>query len=340
MMAGRSRAGGFEAFTYHGGALEVARAVAPEAPTPWIDLSTGINPYAYPLPDFSPSVWERLPGRQAVADLEAQAAKRYGAKAKDVVAGAGSQALIQILARLAPSGVVGAFAPIYGGHAEAFARPGAPVLDATSLDALSNCAVAIVVNPNNPDGRIASRADLLKLHDRIAPRGGWLLVDEAFADFDGGEESLAPVLPERNALVLRSFGKTFGLGGLRLGFAIASPDIVERLRAALGPWPLSGPAIATGAKALADSEWIAATGARLAKDAARLDRLLIDRSWRIAGGTRLFRLAEKAGADTAFRRLLAAGILTRPFADATDRLRFGIPGQEAHWTRLAAALGG
>ncbi len=77
---------------------------------------------------------------------------------------------------------------------------------------------------------------------------------------------------------------------------------------------------------------------RLGEEAARLDALLLGRGWRIVGGTRLFRLAAHADARVAFERLLAAGILARPFADAPDWLRFGIPGDENAWERLTAAL--
>ena len=338
-MAGRTCAMGFDAFTYHGGALEVARRLAPDAPTPWIDLSTGINPHAYPLPDFAAEAWTRLPDSESLAELEAAAAARYRAAAANVVAGPGSQALIQALARIARVPRVGALGPTYGGHAAAFAAAGVPVEHAASLDAMHGLDVAIVVNPNNPDGRITRRADLLNLHARLLPRGGMLIVDEAFADFDGADETLEPALPTSGAVVLRSFGKAYGLAGLRLGFAIASPDIAGSLRAALGPWPVSGPAIAIGARALADSDWLEATRARLSRDKARLDSLLDEAGWRILGGTSLFRLAAKVDAEAAFQRLIAAGILSRPFAGATDRLRFGIPPGDDAWRRLAAALG-
>jgi len=337
-MAGATCASDYEAFAYHGGALDVARRLRPDAPQPWIDLSTGVNPHAYPLPRLELDVWARLPDRDALAGLEAAAAQRYGAKPGTIVAGPGSQALIQILARNAPRGVRAALGPTYRGHAEAFAAAGVRLLEQDSLDALADADVAIVGNPNNPDGRVASRAGLLDLSQRLARRDGWLIVDEAFADFDGAGESLAPVLPEKGAVILRSFGKAYGLAGLRLGFAVASPEIASMLRAALGPWPVSGPAIAIGARALADPNWAAAAGARLGEDAARLDALLRATGWRILGGTRLFRLAEKSDAEAAFRRLLSAGILTRPFAGGGDRLRFGIPAEEAHWLRLAAAL--
>jgi cobalamin biosynthetic protein CobC len=340
MMAGRTCAADYEAFAYHGGALDVARRLQPDAPAPWIDLSTGVNPHAYPLLELAPEIWTRLPDSAALASLEAVAAERYGAKPETVVASPGSQALIQVLARSAPRGVAAALGPTYCGHAEAFGAAGVRLLELDSLDALTPANVAIVVNPNNPDGRVASRAALLDLSARLMRRGGWLIVDEAFADFDGADESLARVLPEKGAVVLRSFGKAYGLAGLRLGFAVASPDIAGMLRAALGPWPVSGPAIAIGARALADPGWSAAMRARLGEEAARLDALLEVTGWSIIGGTRLFRLAAKADADAAFRRLLSSGILTRPFAVAPDRLRFGIPADETQWERLEAALSG
>jgi cobalamin biosynthetic protein CobC len=110
------------------------------------------------------------------------------------------------------------------------------------------------------------------------------------------------------------------------------------LRAAVGSWPVSGPAVTIGIGALADSDWLEAMRARVGKDIARFDALLEEAGWRIVGGTRLFRLAGHADARGAFERLLAAGILARPFAEAPDRLRFGIPGDENAWERLAAAL--
>ena len=340
MTVGIERMADERAFTYHGGALEVARRLALGAPEPWIDLSTGINPHAYPLPDLEPETWSRLPESGALARLEAAAAQRYGVDPACTVAGPGSQALIQALSRILPHGAVGALGPTYSGFASAFAAAGARVIEAERLEELDGLDVAIVVNPNNPDGQITPRPALLDLHERLARRGGVLIVDEAFADFDAEGQSLAPSLPTSRAVVLRSFGKAYGLAGLRLGFALASPDIVASLRAALGPWPVSGPAIAIGVRALADSEWLEAARARLNEEAARLDALLHGAGWRIIGGTHLYRLAAHADARATFEQLLREGILTRPFAKAADWLRFGIPCDENAWERLVAALRG
>ena len=70
-MAGRTCAADYEALAYHGGALDVARRLQPDAPEPWIDLSTGVNPHPYPLPELAPDVWTRLPDSAALARLEA-----------------------------------------------------------------------------------------------------------------------------------------------------------------------------------------------------------------------------------------------------------------------------
>jgi cobalamin biosynthesis protein CobC len=340
MTAGFDRTADFGTFTYHGGALEVARRLAPNVSEPWIDLSTGINPHAYPLPDLELEGWSRLPESGALARLEAAAAQRYGVDPTCTIAGPGSQALIQALSHILPHEAVGALGPTYSGFASALAAAGARVIEAERLEDMGALDIAIVVNPNNPDGRITPRAALLGLHERLARRGGVLIVDEAFADFDAEGESLAPSLPASRALVLHSFGKAYGLAGLRLGFALASPDIVASLRAALGPWPVSGPAIAIGVRALTDSGWLEATRVRLNKEGARLDALLHRAGWRIIGGTCLFRLAARDDAHAAFEQLLAAGILARPFADAPDQLRFGIPGDENAWERLTTVLRG
>ncbi len=329
---------GFEALAYHGGDLAVARRLAPDAPEPWIDLSTGINPHSYPLPALAPEAWTRLPDRESVARLEAAAAARYGAAdPAQLVAAAGSQQIIQTLARLLPARRVGVLGVTYAGHERAWRIAGATVERVEDIARLADFDLGVIVNPNNPDGRVVDKAQLFALAQSFAARGGMLIVDEAFMDFDASEQSLAPALPP-DAIVLRSFGKAYGLAGLRLGFAVAPLGIADQLRAALGPWAVSGPAIAIGRLALSDTAWREAAQARLSADAARLDRLLIDGGWTILGGTKLFRLAERSDARVVFERLLRAGVLTRPFADAPHLLRFGLPASGEKWERLTAAL--
>jgi cobalamin biosynthetic protein CobC len=323
---------------YHGGNLGVARRLFPGAPEPWIDLSTGINPVPYPLPPLAGDLWARLPETDHLAALEAAAARQYGVSAGETIAAPGSQAIVQSLARLAPAGRVAILGFSYAGHERAWRAAGASFEAVDEIKQLAAFDVAIVVNPNNPDGRLTNRDALVELHREMAGRGGRLIIDEAFMDLDRRGQSLAPVLPSSRAIVLRSFGKTYGLGGLRLGFAIASVDLAAPLRAALGPWPVSGPAIEIGRRALADDLWLEETRFRLERDAERLDRLLIEGGFAAVTGTILFRLARHARAEKLFVDLLRQGILARHFAGFPDRLRFGIPAGPEFWRRLEFAL--
>ncbi len=318
----------------HGGGLIAAQRQFPDAPQPWLDLSTGINPVAYPLPPVPADRMARLPEPEQVAALEAAAAHAYGVHdAAAVVAAPGTQALIHLLPRLRPPGTVAVVSPTYAEHRAAWELAGHAVADVSDPQA---AAVVVVVRPNNPDGCVLPAPALLSLADRLAAQAGLLVVDEAFADFEGC--SLAPSL-RPGLLILRSFGKAYGLAGLRLGFALASPDLAGTLRQALGPWAVSGPAIWAGLPALADGGWAASAATRLAADAARLDGILACAGCRVVGGTRLFRLADHADGPALADRLGRAGILVRRFAEAPTRLRFGLPGTEVDWTRLHAALG-
>lgn len=322
-----------EPAAYHGGALDAARARYPHAPEPWVDLSTGVNPCAYPFAAPPLATWARLPDEAALAALLAAAAHRYGADPASIVAAPGTQAIIQALPRLIPARTVGVLGFTYAEHARVWRAAGARVRCSDDLAALADCEVVVVTNPNNPDGRLVPPAALAAVADRAT-----LIVDEAFMDVADADASLAPRVPRRRAIVLRSFGKMYGLAGLRLGFAIASADLGGPLRAALGPWAVSGPALAIGAQALADDGWIARERRRLADDAGRLGALLQAARLTLIGGTSLYRLAAHADAGRLFITLAGAGVLVRPFPERPQWLRFGIPGGESAWARLEAAL--
>jgi len=345
----------------HGGHLAEARRLFPGAPEPFLDLSTGINPFPYALPPFGPDVFTRLPEPDAVGELERIAASAYGvADPGMVVAAPGTQILIDLLPRLWPSPrSVAVLGPTYTEHARAWASIGCPVNQVTCFAALEGdeaviesgmgerertqpalaaADVAVVCNPNNPDGRRIAPGQLLTLADQLAARDGLLLVDEAFVDLEGDDLSLASELPHPALVLLRSFGKTYGLAGLRLGFALAAPERASTIRAALGPWAVSGPAIAIGCRALADTAWRAQAACRLADAARMLDAELAGAGLRVIGGTRLFRLAEANDAFSTFARLGRAGILVRRFAEHPSWLRFGQPADPSAWLRLGAAL--
>lgn len=323
--------------THHGGDLNAARRRFPLAPEPWLDLSTGINPCPYPIGNLPVEAWTRLPDPTEATRLEAAAACAYCAAREAVVAAPGAQALIQWLPRLLPARHVGVLGATYGEYRAVYQRAGATVEKVETAEALAGFDVAVLANPNNPDGRLIAPPTLAALAREMAGAGRTLVVDEAFIDVIAPEASLAPLAPE-GALILRSFGKAYGLAGVRLGFLIAPPTQAAIWREALGPWAVSGPALAIGAKALADGEWLARARLRLAADRDRLDAMLEAAGFAVLGGTPLFRLARHARARAWFEHFGRAGILTRPFAQHPDRLRFGLPHAAADWARILAAL--
>ena len=326
----------------HGGDLAAAAAAYPDAPKPWIDLSTGVNPWPYPVPPLPMAVWGRLPGAAEEAALRHAAAGFFGvADPALVLPAAGAQPLLQALPRLLNADNVAVAGPTYAEHAAAWRAAGAAVADRWTPDAVLNGAlradILVVVNPNNPDGRIWPPEVLLQVADAQAARGGWLIVDEAFADAVPAA-SLAARAGRPGLIVLRSFGKFFGLAGARLGFLLAAADVIPKARALLGPWSVSGPALALGAAAYADRQWISATRDRLSMAASALDAVLLGAGLEVVGGTSLFRLVACADGAALFRRLAAAGLWTRPFADQPQRLRLGLPPDDAALTRLQTAL--
>ena len=329
----------------HGGRLIEARRAFAGAPEPFIDLSTGINPHPYPLAAFDATLCTRLPEPEALLALQSAAAQAYGAADPAlVVAAPGTQILISLLPYLLGLKRAIVLGPTYGEHHAAWENAGAAVTTQRdparflNLAGATACA-AILCNPNNPDGRRCERPTLLGLAARLARDGGVLICDEAFADLETPDPGLAADLPHPGLLILRSFGKSYGLAGLRLGFLLASAPTAARIRVALGPWAVSGPALAAGTLALADPGWREAMRGRLQQACERLDAVLDAAGLACVGGTRLFRLYRSGQADALFATLGQAGILVRRFADDPGLLRFGLPGEEAHWSRLTAALG-
>lgn len=282
-------------------------------------------------------MFRRLPARAECDALRAAAARAYGAREADhVVPAPGTQILIETVPRLHQRGRVAVVGPTYAEHAAAWARAGHSVAVVPSLEACGAADTVVVVNPNNPDGRTWSARRLRATAADLATRGGLLVVDEAFADLEP-VESLCPDAG-RGLVVLRSFGKTFGLAGLRLGFAVTDPAFAGRIAEALGPWAVSGPALEIGRVALSDRAWReAAAGARGA-DADRLDRMILRGGGRPIGGTCLFRTAAFEDGPDLFRRLGEAGISVRRFAERPAELRFGLPATKEEWCRLSRVL--
>ncbi|SDH38182.1 threonine-phosphate decarboxylase CobD [Pseudomonas panipatensis] len=320
----------------HGGRLrEAARRYAiPLAD--WLDLSTGIAPWSWPLPPIPASAWMRLPEEQD--GLEAAASRYYGGDHPLPLPG--SQAAIQALPRLRRAGRVGVLAPCYAEHADAWRRAGHLLREISETEVehhLPELDVLVVVNPNNPSGRRLDNGVLLDWHAQLQHRGGWLVVDEAFMDCTA-EHSLVPSCASRPGLVvLRSFGKFFGLAGARLGFAFAEPVLLAALRDSLGPWTVNGPTRCVAQAVLGDFQGHSERRQALAEGSRRLAALLGIQGVAAHGGTGLFQWAMSAQAAALHEHLAQRGILVRLF-ERPSSLRFGLPPDEAGWARLEHAL--
>lgn len=318
----------------HGGRLRQAAQHRGVPLAGWLDLSTGIAPWSYPVRIDEPA-WRRLP--EDDDDLVAVAAEYYGHPQPLPLPG--SQAAIRELPRLLVPGVAVLPAPTYGEYAPAWRAAGYEVRE-LGADALptAEADVVMLANPNNPDGAGFAPQALRALAERQAVRGGWLVVDEAFADASP-QASVAALagteLP--NLIVLRSLGKFFGLAGARVGFLCGAPVLRARLAEALGPWALAHPSRIAATQALSDTAWQQAQRARLGEASARLGRLLLGYGLASRAGGELFRYVPTPQAAALAEHCARRGILLREF-DAPPALRFGLPGGDAEWARLAQAL--
>lgn len=325
----------------HGGALDLMRTRFPQAPEPWIDLSTGINPWPYPLDSPQPETLQRLPTATATATCRDAMAEAFGAPVESVLPIPGSELLIRLLPTLLRprrGTRVAITRPTFADHAEVWRAAGCQVIETSDpLDALTSTDLVVLCNPNNPDGRVWSPDRLEVARTVLSERGGWLIVDEAYADVRP-DLSMAAGGGRAGLILLRSFGKFFGLPGLRLGSLIAPQDTLKIGRQCLGIWSVSGPALAAGAQAYRDHGWQQDTRHRLATARARLDAVLNSAGLRVAGGVDLFRFVEVDDAGSVWLRLAKCGISVRRFDWSRNRLRIGLPPDAEAEARLAQAL--
>ncbi|WP_103311113.1 MULTISPECIES: threonine-phosphate decarboxylase CobD [unclassified Pseudomonas] len=319
----------------HGGRLRNAARQYGIAEADWLDLSSGLAPWPFDVPAIPPRAWARLP--ETDDGLEQAACDYYGAL--DVLPVAGSQMAIQLLPRLRRSGKVGVLSPCYAEHAEAWRRSGyivREVLEAEVDFFLDSLDVLVVVNPNNPTGLSLAPERLLDWHARLAQRGGWLVVDEAFMDVTPAL-SLAAYTHLVGLIVLRSFGKFFGLAGVRLGFVLAERRLLKLLAEQVGPWAVSGPTRVLGQACLLDSDAHAAQRQRCEATSQRLALLLERHGFKPQGGCGLFQWLITEHAQGLHDFMAHRGILLRLFVN-TSSLRFGLPADDSEFLRLEQAF--
>lgn len=300
----------------------------------WLDLSTGINPNHYPIADIPPHQWHQLPNDED--GLVNIAANYYGCRS--LLPTSGSQAALQALPTLRSLGTIAMLKPMYQEHAYAWQRCGHQVLSFNDLydeHILNKADVVLLCNPNNPTGKQFPAQALLSLHAKLANRGGWLVVDEAFMDATP-EHSIAQYSHLEGLFVLRSLGKFFGLAGARVGFMLAADEQLKKLQESLGPWTLTGPSRFIAKQALQDNAWQENTRITLKSSSKRLETLLSQYDLKPTAGTALFQYVKTAQAQVLQERLAAKGIWVRLFKEQ-PALRFGLP-HDSGWQLLEDAL--
>jgi len=318
-------------WTFHGGRLAEARAFY--GGDVWLDLSTGINPTPWPGASGLTIDWQRLPDEAALSALENQAAAHFGVDPDFVCAVPGTEIGLRLLGTvgIAPTAYV---MPAYRTHSDLVTRRIA--LEHIALPWMSGS--LILANPNNPDGRILHRHVLEEQLAVSEASGHWLVIDEAFADAVPEASFAGEIDDDRRLIIFRSFGKFFGLAGMRLGFVLGPRSVIAGYRAKLGSWPLSSAALTIGSAAYCDASWIASMRSILPGQAAALDAVLVRHGFQPSGACSLFRLIEIADAAALFDRLARRSILTRPFDDNPRWLRIGLPGSAGDLVRLDRAL--
>ncbi len=227
----------------------------------WIDLSTGLNPNAFPVSAIPMEIFTKLPYDNP--DFIESAMDYYGQE--NLLALNGTQDAIQALPNiLAPHPVllpeVG-----YQEHLHGWQLRGNDISLYPSWDMSAAIEVidawieknpqghVVVINPNNPTG-LMFPVEVLHKWARNMAQGSYLIVDEAFMDLTPEGSLLCHELNDR-VIVLRSFGKFFGLAGLRLGFAFGNQDILNALKDRQGLWAVNGPAKYVATQAFKNEAW-------------------------------------------------------------------------------------
>ncbi|MGI9354230.1 MAG: threonine-phosphate decarboxylase CobD [Rhizobiaceae bacterium] len=323
----------------HGGQLDKAISRFAGRKSDWLDLSTGINPNGYPIPELDPEIWSRLPDKAGWEATAAIAHEAYRAGVGAAISLApGSQAHIQLLPWLFKPQAVAIVGFTYQEHGLCWRRAGHEVYVTDGLESAEATArIVIVVNPNNPDGRIWDREALAGLARRLASRGGILVVDEAYCEVTPNA-SVAGETGREGLVVLRSLGKFYGLAGIRFGVVLTSELLARRLEERLGPWAVSGPAQAVAAQALSDEKWRKQARKNLVTMREELETILLKSGHEIVGGTDLFVLSKQGKAHALWEHLGSQKILTRVFPGKADWMRFGMPADKRALRRLHKAL--
>jgi cobalamin biosynthetic protein CobC len=319
----------------HGGKLIAASEQFNIPLEDWLDLSTGINPCGWPVPNVPPKAWQRLP--EVDDGLEDAARNYYGAK--HLLPVAGSQAIIQLLPQMRKQSKVGILELSYNEHLHAWKKAGHEVVLLTEKnlsERMPEVDVLVLCNPNNPTGLRISPEKLLGWFDLLSAKNGWLVLDEAFMDATP-EMSIAGQTGRPGLIVMRSLGKFFGLAGARVGFVLAWQKLIDELQDELGPWTVTTPSRWLAKTALLDKAWQEKARVQLKASKQKLRELLATHMLVGQGESDLFIWASHSDAKSIANHLGKQALLVRYFENPPS-LRFGLPGSEENFAKLDQAL--
>lgn len=348
--------------TLHGGQLS---RVAKQYQIPeqeWLDLSTGIAPFSYPIPKIPTHIWQNLP---TITDSLVNAAKAYY-QAPYCWPLAGSQQLIEKLPELwnckvaelnnIPLKEKHAYLPKVGykEHQQAWSKAGYRLhfyQQSLPCDIQQN-SVVVVINPNNPLTDAFTIDQLKQCQELCTQQQALLIIDEAFADIFEPEFSFIYHLTDlndityqehrldqisENVIVLRSVGKFFGLAGLRIGFVCSSQEWCQTVQENIGPWSINGPALFITEQVLKDKTWQVTQKMRLQQQS-KVMRSILETHFvgaRIEANALFITVFLNQAADV-YHQLCEQGIYVR-LTDENDSLRFGIA-NETQLKKLQLAL--
>jgi cobalamin biosynthetic protein CobC len=327
----------------HGGQLENIKRAYPNQALPWIDLSTGISPYAYTVSDNDIRTIDLKCLPQDHNCLTQAAYEYYGTKQLSVIPGSmWAIQMLPVIRKLTANDPRPVLLPRQGfnEHGKAWTGQGYNIETyerLPTLDQLNRAQVCIVINPNNPTGSLIEMAELTGILNILSASNAWLIVDEAFIDpYQNLKYSMSSQTNKEGLIVLRSFGKFFGLAGLRLGAILANKEIQIQVSMMLNNWSLSNVSQAIGQKAWQDKAWQAETKDKLIISGERLQTLFTKLNYKTVG-TVFFQTLYMANAKEFYQYLLSSGIYTR-FLDKQDGVRFGLPSLESQWERLELVI--
>jgi cobalamin biosynthetic protein CobC len=328
----------------HGGQLNQMAELYQIPPEQWLDLSTGISPISYPIPEIPLTIWQQLP--QPSKNLLDAAQRYYGTK--NITATSGSQAIIARLPDLFKNNVQENITNIdvwlpeigYKEHEKSWCDAGFNIKQYAQLpsaDELTQHAIVVVINPNNPTGKLHQQQTLTALLKKIEALSGWLVVDEAFMDVIKPSQSIINLTENKHLFVLRSVGKFFGLAGIRIGFLSANQYWLVRLQQMSSPWEVNGPAQFITEQALSNKSWQLAHQDDLVRLSKQLEELLAETFLTSANkgdegvvsisGCGLFKTLIHPQATELFQLFCRQGLYVR-LCDEKNALRFGVPKQE------------